>query len=46
LPRANDASPRSVAAFVVLPVLLAIVADRVISAVRTHHRGDEETSSA
>jgi hypothetical protein len=43
---ANVASPRSVAAYVVPPLLLAVIADRVVSVVRRHYLHDEETRSA
>lgn len=41
---ADVASPRSVAAYCVPPVFLALVVDRVISVVRRHYLGDEERS--
>jgi hypothetical protein len=41
---ADVASPRSVAAYVVPPILLAIVVDRVIAVVRRHMLGDSERS--
>jgi hypothetical protein len=41
---ADLASPRSVAAYCVPPVFLALVVDRVISVVRRHYLGDEERS--
>jgi hypothetical protein len=41
---ANDASPKSVLAYVMPPVLLAVVADRVISVARRHVLGDDERS--
>jgi hypothetical protein len=41
---ANDASPKSVLAFVMPPVFLAVVADRVVSVVRRHVLGDNEQS--
>ena len=43
---ANDASPRSILAYTMPPVFLAIVADRVISVVRRHFLGEKEASSA
>ena len=43
---ANDASPRSILAYTMPPVFLAIVADRVISVVRRHFLGDEDARSA
>ena len=42
---ANDGSPRSVAAYVVPPVFLAIVVDRVIAVVRRHVIGDTQRSA-
>jgi hypothetical protein len=39
-------SPRSVLAYVMPPVFLAVVADRVISVVRRHFLGEKETRSA
>jgi hypothetical protein len=41
---ANDASPKSVLAFVMPPVFLAVVADRVVSVVRRHVLGEHERS--
>jgi hypothetical protein len=41
---ADDASPKSVLAFVMPPVFLAVVADRVVSVVRRHVLGDYERS--
>jgi hypothetical protein len=41
---ANDASPKSVLAFVMPPVFLAVVADRVVSVVRRHVLGEQEQS--
>jgi hypothetical protein len=43
---ANDASPRSILAYTMPPVFLAIVADRVISVVRRHFLGDQDAHSA
>jgi hypothetical protein len=42
---ANGGSPRSVAAYVVPPVFLAIVVDRVVAVVRRHVLGDTERSA-
>ena len=42
---ANDRSPRSVAAFVLPPVFLAIVVDRVVAVVRRHVLGDTDRSA-
>jgi hypothetical protein len=42
---ADVASPRSVAAYVMPPVFLAIVTDRVIAVVRRHMIGDDERSA-
>ena len=42
---ANDGSPRSVAAYVMPPIFLAIVVDRVIAVVRRHVLGDSESSA-
>lgn len=42
---ANGGSPRSVAAYVVPPVFLAIVVDRVVAVVRRHVVGDTERSA-
>jgi hypothetical protein len=41
---ANDASPKSVLAYVMPPVFLAVVADRVVSVVRRHVLGEHERS--
>jgi hypothetical protein len=41
---ANDASPKSVLAYVMPPVFLAVVADRVVSVVRRHVLGQDERS--
>jgi hypothetical protein len=41
---ANDASPKSVLAFVMPPVFLAVVADRVVSVVRRLVLGEHERS--
>jgi hypothetical protein len=41
---ANDASPKSVLAYVMPPLFLAVVADRVVSVVRRHVLGDHERS--
>src|SRR5205823_4854242 len=41
---ANDASPKSVLAYVMPPVFLAVVADRVVSGARRHVLGDNEQS--
>jgi hypothetical protein len=41
---ANDSSPKSVLAFVMPPVFLAVVADRVVSVVRRHVLGEHERS--
>jgi Protein of unknown function (DUF2637) len=41
---ADDASPKSVLAFVMPPVFLAVVADRVVSVVRRHVLGEHERS--
>jgi hypothetical protein len=41
---ANDASPKSVLAYVMPPVFLAVVADRVVSVVRRHVLGEQEQS--
>jgi hypothetical protein len=41
---ANDASPKSVLAYVMPPVFLAVVADRVVSVVRRHVLGEDERS--
>src|SRR5260370_12838614 len=42
---ADVSSPRSVAAYVLAPVFLAIVVDRVIAVIRRHVLGDEEDSA-
>jgi Protein of unknown function (DUF2637) len=41
---ANDASPKSVLAYVMPPVFLAVVADRVVSVARRHALGEDERS--
>lgn len=41
---ANDASPKSVLAYVMPPVFLAVVVDRVVSVVRRHVLGEHERS--
>ena len=41
---ANDASPKSVLAYVMPPVFLAVVADRVVSVARRHAVGEDERS--
>jgi len=41
---ANDASPKSVLAYVMPPVFLAVVADRVVSVARRHALGQDERS--
>jgi hypothetical protein len=41
---ANDASPKSVLAYVMPPLFLAVVADRVVSVVRRHVLGEHERS--
>jgi len=41
---ANDTSPKSVLAYVMPPVFLAVVADRVVSVVRRHVLGEQEQS--
>jgi Protein of unknown function (DUF2637) len=41
---ANDASPKSVLAYVMPPVFLAVVADRVVSVARRHVLGEDEQS--
>jgi hypothetical protein len=41
---ADDASPKSVLAYVMPPVFLAVVADRVVSVVRRHVLGEDERS--
>ena len=42
---ANDSSPRSVAAYVMPPVFLAVVVNRVVAVVRRHVLGDSERSA-
>ena len=42
---ANDGSPRSVAAYVMPPVFLAVVVDRVVAVVRRHVLGDSDRSA-
>ena len=42
---ADDGSPRSVAAYVMPPVFLAVVVDRVVAVVRRHVLGDSERSA-
>ena len=42
---ANGGSPRSVAAYAMPPLLLAIVVDRVVAVVRRHVLGDMESSA-
>ena len=42
---ANGGSPRSVAAYVMPPVFLAVVVDRVVAVVRRHVLGDTERSA-
>ena len=44
LAAANDASPKSVLAYVMPPVFLAVVADRVVSVARRHVLGENEQS--
>lgn len=44
LAAANDASPKSVLAYVMPPVFLAVVTDRVVSVVRRHVLGEHERS--
>jgi uncharacterized protein DUF2637 len=41
---ADDSSPKSVLAYVLPPVFLAVVADRVVSVVRRHALGENERS--
>jgi hypothetical protein len=41
---ANDASPKSVLAYVMPPLFLAVVADRVVSVARRHGLGEDERS--
>lgn len=45
LAAANGGSPRSIAAFVMPPLLLAITVDRVVAVVRRHVLGDTESSA-
>jgi hypothetical protein len=42
---ANDGSPRSVAAYVMPPVFLAVVVDRVVAVVRRHVLGNSDRSA-
>jgi len=42
---ADTASPRSVAAYAVAPVALAVVVDRVVAVIRRHVLGEEEASA-
>jgi hypothetical protein len=42
---ADTASPRSVVAYAVAPVALAVVVDRVVAVIRRHVLADEETSA-
>ena len=42
---ADDGSPRSVAAYVMPPIFLAIVVDRVVAVVRRHVLGDTDRSA-
>jgi hypothetical protein len=42
---ADAASPRSVVAYAVAPVALAVVVDRVVAVIRRHVLADEETSA-
>ena len=42
---ADDGSPRSVAAYCMPPVFLAVVVDRVVAVVRRHVLGDDERSA-
>ena len=42
---ADTASPRSVVAYTVAPVALAVVVDRVVAVIRRHVLGDEEASA-
>ena len=42
---ADDGSPRSVAAYVMPPVFLAVVVDRVVAVVRRHVLGDTDRSA-
>ena len=45
LAAANGGSPRSIAAFVMPPLLLAVTVDRVVAVVRRHVLGDTESSA-
>jgi len=42
---ADVASPRSVTAYAIAPVALAVVVDRVVAVIRRHIRGDREPSA-
>ncbi len=42
---ADTASPRSMAAYAVAPIALAIVVDRVVAVIRRHVLGDDEASA-
>ena len=42
---ADTASPRSVAAYVLAPIALAVVVDRVVAVIRRHVLGDDEPSA-
>src|SRR3984885_9132641 len=42
---ADTASPRSVVAYAVAPIALAVVVDRVVAVIRRHVLADEETSA-
>ena len=42
---ADTASPRSVVAYAVAPVALAVVVDRVVAVIRRHVLGDDEASA-
>ena len=42
---ADTASPRSVAAYAVAPIALAVVVDRVVAVIRRHVLGDDEASA-
>jgi hypothetical protein len=42
---ADTASPRSVVAYAVAPIALAVVVDRVVAVIRRHVQADEETSA-
>jgi hypothetical protein len=42
---ADTASPRSVAAYAVAPIALAVVVDRVVAVIRRHVLGDDEPSA-